>query len=162
RTNRRTDGGTHRRNRRRNRRRNPPLFQEPTATPEPTAEPIPEGPLLLRSGSFGAGMADYSAVGTASLVRLPDGQTVIQLAGFQTQWGPDLFVFLSEHPAPRSDAEVRAGSGGYNLGRLSSHTTPEQTYVVPADVNPEQYRSVVVYCRAFSQVFSSAELIADQ
>jgi hypothetical protein len=34
-----------------------------------------------------------------------------------------------------------------------------QNYELPADLDPGAFRSVVIYCKAFSVVFSTAELV---
>ncbi len=136
-----------------------PLPVEPTAVPvivEPTAVPVIVEPTLLKRGFFGAGTDGYAAVGSASLVQQPDGSVTLQLSGFQTQWGPDLFVYLSGSGYPLSGADIQAG-GAIEVTRLSSHTNPEQTYsLAPGDYSG--FNSVVIWCRAFDHVFSAATL----
>ena len=65
---------------------------------------------------------------------------------------PDLFVLLMEDP------EGRDKSQGYvQLGKLKGNRG-NQNYDIPADVNIADYRAVMIYCRAFSVVFSTAPL----
>ncbi len=133
-----------------------PPTAAPTSAPEPTAVPAPPAPILLKSGSFGAGTDGYSAIGTAALVQQPDGTVLLQFNEFQTQWGPDVFVYLSGGVYPLSGAEINAG-GALEVARLSSHTNPAQTYLLaPGDYSA--YQSVVIWCRAFDHVFSAATL----
>jgi len=133
-----------------------PPTAAPTSAPEPTAVPAPPAPILLKSGSFGAGTDGYSAIGTAALVQQPDGTVLLQFNEFQTQWGPDVFVYLSGSVYPLSGAEINAG-GALEVARLSSHTNPAQTYLLaPGDYSA--YQSVVIWCRAFDHVFSAATL----
>ena len=133
-----------------------PPTAEPTSAPEPTAVPAPPAPILLKSGLFGVGTEGYSAIGTAALVQQPDGTVLLQFNEFQTQWGPDVFVYLSGSTYPLSGAEMNAG-GALEIARLSSHTNPAQTYLLaPGDYSA--YQSVVIWCRAFDHVFSAATL----
>jgi hypothetical protein len=78
---------------------------------------------------------------------------------FSVTFGPDLFVWLSGHPQPRSSAETQ-DQGYVNLGGLQSRSGAQE-YTIPADVNLDNYESVVIWCRAFSQVMSSAELLEE-
>jgi ABC-type Fe3+-hydroxamate transport system substrate-binding protein len=132
--------------------------EPPTATSEPpTATPTPAGPVALSSGSFTFVDNLHSATGTATIVEQPDGTRIVRLEeNFSVTFGPDLFVWLSGHPQPRSSAETQ-DQGYINLGGLQSRDGAQE-YTIPADVDLSNYQSVVIWCRAFSQVMSSAEL----
>lgn len=53
---------------------------------------------------------------------------------------------------------MSGGVGDYlNLGDLQS-TSGNQTYAVPKGTDVSQFNSVVIYCEAFSVIFSSAPL----
>jgi hypothetical protein len=80
----------------------------------------------------------------------------LRLEDFNAKNGPDLFVGLSGHAMPRSSDEVHQ-SGYLELARLKANQG-NQNYELPADFDLSQYKSVVIYCRAFNVVFSSAEL----
>jgi 2-polyprenyl-6-methoxyphenol hydroxylase-like FAD-dependent oxidoreductase len=38
----------------------------------------------------------------------------------------------------------------------------DQNYELPADLDLSQYRAVVIYCKRFSDIFSTAELLTSQ
>ncbi|MBX0327706.1 DM13 domain-containing protein [Oscillochloris sp. ZM17-4] len=122
---------------------------------KPTAA-IPAEPVALSVGSFTTIDSLHGASGTATIYRLPEGNMVLRLENFDAQNGPDLFVGLSGHAMPRSSDEVHAG-GYLELARLKANQG-NQNYDIPADADLSQYKSVVIYCRAFSVVFSTAEL----
>jgi hypothetical protein len=82
----------------------------------------------------------------ASVLRLDDD--------FRVTNGPDLYVYLS---SPRSSAELHA-AGDFEVavlnGNIGGQTEP------PVDLDIEGIRSVVIYCRRFTTVFSTAELVS--
>jgi hypothetical protein len=140
--------------------------EPPTATSEPPTattvppSPTPAGPVALSSGSFTFVDNLHSATGTATIIEQPDGTRLVRLEeNFSVTFGPDLFVWLSGHPQPRSSAETQ-DQGYINLGGLQSRSGAQE-YTIPADVNLDNYESVVIWCRAFSQVMSSAELLEE-
>jgi hypothetical protein len=127
----------------------------PTAAPaQPTA--IAE-PVALASGSFTRIDSLHAAEGTAIIYQLPDGSRVLRLENFSAQNGPDLYVSLSGHPMPRSNAET-FDSGYVELERLKANQG-NQNYALPAELDLAALKSVVIYCKAFSVVFSTAELL---
>jgi hypothetical protein len=134
---------------------------EPTAAPtaEPTAAPTaaPAGPVALATGSFTRVDRLHSAEGSATVYRLADGQLILRLENFAAQNGPDLYVGFSGHPIPRSNGELM-DNGYLELGRLKA-SSGNQNYELPADFDLSQFKSVTIYCRAFSVVFSTAELM---
>ena len=127
----------------------------PTAAPaQPTA--IAE-PVALASGSFTRIDSLHAAEGTAIIYQLPDGSRVLRLENFSAQNGPDLYVSLSGHPMPRNNAET-FDSGYVELERLKANQG-NQNYALPAELDLAALKSVVIYCKAFSVVFSTAELL---
>jgi hypothetical protein len=139
---------------------------EPTATEVPAtptevpATPTPAGPVTLSAGSFIFIDNLHSAEGTASIVQQPDGTRVLRFdQNFSVTFGPDLFVWLSGHPLPTTEAET-INQGYVQLDRLQSRSGTQE-YVIPADVNLDNFQSAVVWCEAFRQVMSSATLEAE-
>jgi hypothetical protein len=114
-------------------------------------------PVALSRGEFGEIDAIHKGSGTASVVRLADGARVLRLEDFQVTNGPDLYVYLSGHAAPRSGAHLHEGAA-VNLGRLKGNIG-SQNYELPADLDLATIKSVVIYCQAFSVVFSTAALM---
>ena len=119
-----------------------------TATPEATqatgtGELIAMGE-LIGSDSF------HTASGQVLLVRGPDGEVILRFQDFEVRNGPDLFIYLT--PDPDGDVHV---DGAINLSEIKA-TSGSVNYDVPLDVDPDSFRSAVVYCRAFSVIFATA------
>lgn len=100
----------------------------------------------------------HKGSGLARVVRDGD-QQVLRLEEFRVTNGPDLYVYLASHRQPRSRADV--DEGFVNIGRLKGNIGA-QTYAIPAGVDLARFRSVVIYCRAFHVVFSTATLAPSQ
>ena len=122
---------------------------------EPTAEPVTEAVAMSRSGAFGAGESGYVGAGTATLATDAEGNYLVTLSeDFAISNGPDLYVVLSPAANPMSGTAV----GEYlKLDDLQS-TNGSQSYAVPPGTDVSAFQSVVIYCEAFSVVFSSAPL----
>ncbi len=88
-------------------------------------------------GTFTDADGFHKGSGLARVVREASGH-VVRLEEFRVTNGPDLYVYLAAHRAPRSRAQVEEGFGH----------------------DFSQYHSVVIYCRAFHVVFSTATLAA--
>ena len=115
---------------------------------------MPAEPVVLVQGSFIDIDPIHGAVGSATIYELPDGNRVLRFEDFRSKNGPDLHVYLStEAPASTfaglGDNEIHLGALKGNVGN--------QNYEIPAEVDLSQYRSVVIYCRPFHVVFSTAE-----
>lgn len=94
--------------------------------------------------------------GSVTLLQASGGDRIVYLEkDFEVGPGPDFRVYLVRHEAPRTKDDVRAGFR--DLGGLMSFSG-SQIYRIPADVDLAEYRSVVVWCRAFSQLISPATL----
>jgi hypothetical protein len=127
---------------------------EPTGSDE-TASPAPAEPVELARGAFIS--REHETTGTARILRLPDGQQILRLEGFETSNGPALFVYLSQNPA---DGEDGLFDDDYlDLGALKGNIG-DQNYVIPAEIDPLGYTSVVIWCDRFSVSFGAADLVA--
>ncbi len=113
-------------------------------------------PALLASGKFGAVDGVHKGQGSARVFRLSDGQRILRLEEFKVTNGPDLYVYLSGHAAPRNSGQLHEG-GALEVGRLKGNIG-NQNYALPADVDLSKFKSVVIYCKQFSVIFSTAEL----
>lgn len=111
----------------------------------------------LARGTFVDADSFHKGSGIARLAR--GAETVLRLEEFRVTNGPDLYVYLAVHPQPRSRADV--DQGFVNLGRLKGNIGA-QSYTIPADTALSRYRSVVIYCRAFHVVFSTATLASSR
>ena len=122
---------------------------------EGTASPAPAEPVELARGTFIS--REHETTGTARILRLADGQQILRLEGFETSNGPALFVYLSQNPA---DGEDGLFDDDYlDLGVLKGNIG-DQNYVIPAEVDPLGYTSVVVWCDRFSVSFGAADIVA--
>ena len=120
-----------------------------------TASPVPTEPVELASGTFIS--REHETTGTARILRLADGQQILRLEGFETSNGPALYVYLSQNPA---DGEDGLFDDDYlDLGELKGNIG-DQNYVIPAEVDPLGYTSVVVWCDRFSVSFGAADIVA--
>ena len=127
----------------------PLTVQQPAAVePPPTVDPD-AGPVVLRSGTFVDGDAIHRGSGTVSIV--DDGEQVLLVFGDDVSItpGPDLFVYLSPNGPGEDLGEF------VSLGTLTADTGA-QAYVLPDNI--DNYRTVVIWCRAFSVTFATAEL----
>ena len=105
-------------------------------------------------GSFTGADGLHQGSGTARVVSASGGSE-LRFEDFQVTNGPDLYVYLAVRARPRSRGEV--DEGFINLGRLKGNVGA-QAYAIPAGTELTRYRSVVIYCRAFHVVFSTAML----
>lgn len=128
-----------------------------SAQPAASAPHVTE-PAVLSSGQFDVIDRIHQGEGTATLFQLPDGRRVLRFEQFNVTNGPDLYVYLSAHPAPRDSAQLHEGAA-FEVGRLKGNIG-DQNYELPDNLDLSQFESVVIYCRRFSVVFSTAELLA--
>ena len=128
------------------------------ATPGTGGNPAPmAAPTVLATGNFVS--QEHETKGTATILRLADGQRILRLTDFETSNGPDLQVWLTDQPV-QTDNEgwFLFDDGEYtSLGGLKGNIG-DQNYPIPADVNLADYRSVSIWCDRFSVSFGAAEL----
>ena len=115
----------------------------------------PMGAAVLAVGSFDRKDDVHYANGQAILAREADGSYVVRLQDLDAANGPDLYVYVSEHPNPNTGDELH--QGGHNLGTLKA-TSGSFSYALDPSIDPAKIKSVVIYCRAFSVIFSTAAL----
>ena len=100
-------------------------------------------------GNFvGAGDGFHSAEGVAQIIQLADGT---RLENFKATNGPgpDLYIYLS---TGKTNADI------VNLGRLKGNIS-NQNYLIPAGIDITKYNTALIWCRAFSVIFGSAQLL---
>ena len=101
------------------------------------------------AGTFvGVGDGIHHAEGSVYALPLEDGSNVLRLENFRATNGPDLFVYL---------ATDKGASEFVNLGVLKANIG-NQNYDIPEGTDLEKYNNVLIWCRAFSLYFGSAEL----
>jgi hypothetical protein len=110
-------------------------------------------PVILAQGSFIEIDVVHGAEGTATIYQLPDSTRVLRLEDFRSTNGPDLHVILSKDSPATTLGSV--GEDYIDLGRLKGNVG-SQNYDIPAEVDLDDYGSVVIYCVPFHVVFSTA------
>ena len=121
------------------------------ATSGPAAS---RSPVVLASGRFHKG--EHDTKGTAEILRLPDGNRILRLTGFETSNGPDVRVLLVGAPDPMDNDTVK-NAKRLELGSLKGNIG-DQNYDVPADADLSAYNSVVIWCNRFGVNFGAAPL----
>lgn len=110
-------------------------------TTQPNTEPL--------MGNFiDAGDGFHKAEGIAKVIDLTDGRTFLRLENLKTTNGPDLYVYLSTE---------KDASDIVNLGRLKGNIG-NQNYEIPIGTDLSKYDTVLIWCKAFSTLFGSAQL----
>ena len=101
-------------------------------------------------GNFvGAGDGFHNAEGVAKIIQLADGTDILRLENFKATNGPDLYVYMS---TDKTNADI------VNLGRLKGNIG-NQNYLIPAGTDITKYNTTLIWCRAFSVIFGSAQLL---
>ncbi|MDE2835885.1 MAG: DM13 domain-containing protein [Chloroflexota bacterium] len=113
-------------------------------------------PAVVKRGAFRDADSFHQGEGSATVYQLPDGSYVLRFEDFRVTNGPDLRVLLASHPDPQGRNEVQ-GPGYVELGKLKGNIG-NQNYPFPEGVSPDDYGSVVIYCKPFHVVFSVAPL----
>ena len=107
-------------------------------------------PNILRTGSFvGAGDGIHNAEGMAKVIPLQDGSNILRLENLRVTNGPDLYVYL---------ATDKSASDFVSLGKLKANNG-NQNYNIPSEIDLTKYDTVLIWCRPFSVLFGSAELM---
>ena len=114
---------------------------------------MPAEPTVLVMGSFIDIDPIHGAEGSATIYELPDGGRVLRFEDFRSKNGPDLHVYLSTEAPTSTFAGL--GEDAVHLGELKGNVG-NQNYGLPQAVDLSAYRSVVIYCRPFKVVFSTA------
>ena len=78
-------------------------------------------------------------------VFLDSGVSKLQLENFSISSGPDLKVYLSTTTSPTTFV---------NLGNLN----PNTIYTIPASVNLNVYKYVLIHCQQYNHLFAIAQL----
>jgi hypothetical protein len=106
-------------------------------------------PMPTLSGQFaGVGDGIHNAERIAKEINLEDGRKFIRFENFKVTNGPDLFVYL---------ATDNSASDFVDIGKLKANIG-NQNYQVPDGTDLTKYDTVLIWCKAFSVLFGSADL----
>ena len=98
--------------------------------------------------------------GQVTTYREPNGNLVIHLhEDFEVGPGPRFHIYLVDHADVRSRDDFR-NSDKVDLGRLRNFRG-SQVYNVPAGVDIASYKSIVIWCKEFGVLISSASLLPE-
>jgi hypothetical protein len=101
------------------------------------------------TGAFvGIGDGFHNVEGEAKVILLGSGAEILRLENLKATNGPDLYVYLSTD---------KSASDFINLGRLKGNVG-NQNYEIPRGTELSTYDTVLIWCRAFSFLFGSAQL----
>jgi hypothetical protein len=126
----------------------------PTAAAPDESSSTESKPTELASGTFVS--QEHETSGTATVIELADGSRTLRLEGFSTSNGPDLHVWLSEKEAGGNWFKYGGGRKA-QLGELKANQG-SHNYAIPADLELDGLRSVVIWCKRFHVAFGSAPL----
>ncbi|KAA2283002.1 DM13 domain-containing protein [Candidatus Nitrosocosmicus sp. SS] len=101
------------------------------------------------SGSFiGVNDGIHNAEGIAKIIPIQDDANILRLENLKVTNGPDLYVYLSTD---------KSATDFVNLGKLKANNG-NQNYNIPVGTDLSNYNTVLIWCKAFSVLFGSAEL----
>lgn len=93
------------------------------------------------------GTSGHRASGVVRII--PDGDdTYIRYENFKTINGPDIYVYLAK------DLEAKEY---VNLGKVKA-TEGNVNYKIPTGVDTQDYKYVIVWCKAFGVLFNYADI----
>ena len=132
----------------------PVAFAGSSPATDASTQPSNAGPdaRVVLQGAFQGTDEFHFGSGQALLVEIAPGMYTLRFEGFSVRNGPDLFVYLS----PSVDGYA---AGSLELGALKA-SDGSFNYEVPAGTDIGQFKSAVVWCRAFSVLFATAPLAA--
>lgn len=98
----------------------------------------------------GAGDGFHNAEGVAKIIQLGNGTNILRLENLKATNGPDLYVYLSTG---------KTASNFVSLGKLKGNMG-NQNYEIPEGTDLTKYNTALIWCRAFSVLFGSAQLLS--
>jgi len=118
-----------------------------SASNVPAVDVVKDSAVTIAKGSFQNG--PYGRVsGIAKVLRNTNNSYDVVVDSFQTNNGPDLYIYLSKEAMPVNYIEVAKlrSTGG--------------TQVYPLTVVPDvsQYKFVCIHCKAYNHLFGYAEI----
>ncbi len=116
-----------------------------------TAATTSAGPKVLAMGQLQRIDDLHRGTGPVTLVEV-DGRTFVRFENVAIQNGPDLHVYLARGMGGAYD-----GNRDLYLGTLKA-TNGSFNYELPGGTRVSDYKSVVVWCRAFTVLFTWADL----
>lgn len=115
---------------------------------------------VLRSGTFVDG--EHPTKGMVRLIKEGNNHVIELDQAFSTSTsGPDLVVILHRSAdviGSTTPPAFAIKEGDYVLIAPLKEYNGAQRYTVPANINPDQFKSAAIWCRQFNATFGSATL----
>lgn len=135
----------------------------PSSTSGIVSTPVPTGPVTLATGKFidkansGVGLANDHGSGNVTIGRTAGGNYLIHFDHLNVTNGPDLHIYLA--PTSNSSDAGQVKSEGVDLGMLTA-TEGSLNVAIPTSlgIHLATYHSVVIVCKTFSVIFTTAPL----
>ena len=140
------------------------MAEKNTPVEVPVEEPMPpvvdeaeqEGAIVTQfEGMFGA--RSHPGEGVAKVLNDGTEQRFLRFEEFATDNGPDLNVYLTTANADADAGDFGASGQFVDLGDLKGNVG-EQNYEIPADVDLNEFNTVVIWCVRFGVAFAAADL----
>ncbi|MDQ6839425.1 MAG: DM13 domain-containing protein [Actinomycetota bacterium] len=112
------------------------------------------GAVVVSTGTFYR--IDQTGTGTVTLYRLPDGTYALRLDDFFVTANSELEVRLSALEEPKTSGQFADAPSA--LVSPLEVTVGSLNFALPAGVDPNQYKSVVIWCRLINSAYSGATL----
>lgn len=130
------------------------------SAPKETAEKAngnTDSPVVLTQGRFIT--HEHSTTGLVKILQYVDGTRILRIEDLNTSNGPKLEVWLTDAPVIEGLDGWRVFDDGkyINLGALKGNIG-SQNYVIPSNLNLDDYSSISIWCERFSVSFGAAEL----
>lgn len=106
-------------------------------------------------GMFGP--RSHPGEGVAKVLNDGTEQRFLRFEEFATDNGPDLNVYLTTADADAAAGDFGASGQFVDLGDLKGNVG-EQNYEIPADVDVNEFDTVVIWCVRFGVAFAAADL----
>lgn len=102
----------------------------------------------LKTATFvGVNDGIHNAEGLAKIIPISNNDSILRLENLKVTNGPDLYVYLSTE---------KGASDFVNLGKLKANNG-NQNYPIPSGTDLSKYNTALIWCKAFSVLFGSAE-----
>lgn len=116
------------------------------------SDPPLAGTPLVRGNITAVG--DKIATGQAVVAVDPERGMEIRLENFRVSRAPDLHVYLTKNPVPRTPDELKT-QGFVDLGSLKGNAG-NQNYGIPRDTPVQEFNVLVIYSQTFGAIYAVA------
>ncbi len=128
-------------------------------------EQAPNGEtIVVRTGMWRDADAAHQASGTIELVTI-DGVPYLEFTDFQMTSGPDVYLYLTASPDPRSTQDVEQDGirvDAITRGDPDAHLNERGSFFVALDMDLDAlaaYEGVAAWCDDFNVLFGNASLV---